>query len=264
MGFVVNDTVLGETLAEVSAMVRSWQIWIGLCATAVIMGLIGPFGTYTTMSVPLRLMYWAVVVVSTYWIGYVVSFAMATWVEALGGAPPWSVGLGAAVAAVPVSLWLSVLHAVLLADPFLAEFIRLFPYVVVISLVVTFLFEAIESWDGSVAKSAAAPSEPVWLDRLPPELGRDLLLLQAQDHYLRAATSLGETLLRGSIGEAEEELGDYGIRVHRSWWVSRSAIQTYRSRQGARIVILSTGEEVPVGRSYRRRVRDFIDGIGAG
>ena len=262
MGFVANDTVLGETLAEARAMARNWLLWAGLFCAALIVGLTGPFGTYTTMPVPLRLTYWTVVVVTTYWIGLLASFAMETWTETLGLTAPWSVGLGAVAASFPVALWLSFLHAAFLTDPFLAAFVRLLPYVVVISLVLSFLLEAIDARDDPVTKSPAGLSQPVWLDRLPPELGRDLLLLQAQDHYLRAETPLGETLLRGSIGEAAEELGDYGVRVHRSWWVSRLAIQAYRTRQGARIVVLSTGEEVPVGRSYRRKVQDFVDRIG--
>jgi DNA-binding LytR/AlgR family response regulator len=94
---------------------------------------------------------------------------------------------------------------------------------------------------------------------LPPELGRDLLLLQAQDHYLRAVTPLGDTLLRGSISEASEALGDYGVRVHRSWWVARSAIQSYRYHDGASVLILSTGQEIPVGRSFRRQLREFLN-----
>lgn len=263
MGFVANDTLLGETLAEARAMARSWLLWAGLSCAALVVGLTGPFGTYSTMPVPLRLTYWTVVVITTYWIGLLASFAVATWAETLGLTAPWSVGLGAVAASFPVALWLSLLHAVFLADSFLAEFIRLLPYVVLISLVLSFLFEAIEARDDPVTKNPAAPSEPVWLDRLPPELGRDLLLLQAQDHYLRAKTPLGEILLRGSIGEAAEELGACGVRVHRSWWVSRLAIQAYCTRQGVRVVVLSTGEEVPVGRSYRRKVRDFVERKGA-
>lgn len=260
MGFVANDTVLGETIAEARAMARSWRLWAGLGCAALIAGLTGPFATYETMPVPLRLLYWAVVVVTSFWIGLLASFAAATWAEALGAPAPWSVGLGAAAASGPVALWLAAVHALVLADTFVAEVIRLLPYVAVISLVVTFLFEAIPPVRESPAQThAPAPPEPAWLSRLPAELGRELLLLQAQDHYLRAQTPLGQALLRGSIGEATEALGDYGIRVHRSWWVSRMAIRDYRKRQGTRIVVLTTGEEVPVGRSYWRRVQDFVN-----
>ena len=259
MSFVANDTLLGETLAEARAEARNRLLWAGLACAAVVAGLTGPFGTYTTMPVPSRLTYWAVVVITSYWIGLLTSIAVTTWCETLSVSAPLSVGLGALAASVLVTLWLAGLHAVLLADPFFAEFIRLLPYVAVISLAVSYLFEVIPERNTHVKRDVAGLSRPAWLDCLPPDLGPDLILLQAQDHYLRAETKLGETLLRGSIGEASEALGDFGIRVHRSWWVSRSAIREYRTRQGARAIVLSSGEEVPVGRSYWRKVRDSVD-----
>ena len=261
MRFVANDTVLGETLAEARAVAQNRLLWAGLACIAVVVGLTGPFGTYTTMPVPLRLTYWTVVVITTYWIGLLVSFAVATWFDTLSFPARWSVGLGALAASVPVTFWLSALHAIFLADPFIAEFIRLLPYVAVISLVVNYLFEALPPRDTYIKSDLGTVSQPIWLDSLPPNLGTDLVLLQAQDHYLRAQTRLGETLLRGSISEASEALGNYGIRVHRSWWVSRSAIREYSTRQGVRFIILSSGDEVPVGRSYWRKVRDFVDRI---
>lgn len=261
MRFVANDTVLGETLAEARAMAGNRLLWAGLAGAALLVGLTGPFGTYTTMQTPLRLLYWALVVVTSYWIGLLASFAAVTWFENLNVSPALSVGFGAVVASVPITLWLAGLHAILLKDPFLSDFIRLLPYVAVISLTVNFLFEATSTGDTRVEGEVLPTSRPPWLDRLPPELGSDLFLLQAQDHYIRAETPQGETLLRGSIGEASDALGDYGIRVHRSWWVSRSAIREYRIRQGARVVVLSSGQQVPVGRSYWRSAKKFIDHI---
>lgn len=258
MGFVANDSMIGEALAEAKAVAGRWQLWLGLLGAAVVIGLTGPFGTYTSMPVPSRLAYWSFVVITTFWIGFLPSFAVATWAEGLGLDPPWSIGLGGLAASFPVILWLAALHWAVLAEPFRDEALRLLPYILVIAPVVSLLFEAVEARKDMAALPTAAPSEPSWLDRLPPDLGRDLLLLQAQDHYLRAQTPLGETLLRGSIGEATEELGDYGVRVHRSWWVSRSAIQSYRYLKGAPMVVLTTGQEIPVGRSFRRRLLDVI------
>lgn len=261
MNSVVNNTVFRETAREASAIVHRPPFWGALAGAAFIIGLAGPFGTYDTMPAPARLAYWAVVVLTTFWIGFIASFVTATAIETLGGNPPWSVAGGAVTAGLPVSLWLAVLHAIFLNDPFVAEFVGLLPYVTVVSLGVSFVYEALQAPSRTpIARPAAEPAEePDWLDRLPPALGRNLVLLQAQDHYLRAETSHGETLLRGTLGEAEEALGDVGIRVHRSWWVARSAIQTYRYRKGAPVLVLKTGQSVPVGRHYRRRVMAILN-----
>ncbi|MEM7722005.1 MAG: LytTR family DNA-binding domain-containing protein [Pseudomonadota bacterium] len=261
MRFVANDTVIGETLAEARALARNRLLWAALAGAALLIGLTGPFGTYSTMQTPVRLAYWALVVMSCYWMGFLISFAAATWFESLNTPPALSVGLGALVASVPITLWLAALHAIFLMDPFWADFIRLLPYAAIISLVLNFLVERASAGDTAVERPAPPTSRPAWLDQLPPELGSELLLLQAQDHYLRAETPQGETLIRGSISEASDALGDYGIRVHRSWWVARWAIRSYRTRQGARIIILSSGQEVPVGRSYWRSVKDRLDRV---
>ncbi|MEM1077203.1 MAG: LytTR family DNA-binding domain-containing protein [Pseudomonadota bacterium] len=258
MRFVANDTVLGETLAEAGVLAHSRMLWIGLASAALMAGLTGPFGTFTTMSLPLRLVYWGAVAISSYWLGLLVSLAVANQTEAMGAAPFLGLGFGAGAASLAVTLWLSTVHWMFLGASFPAEVIRLLPYSVVISVVVVFLFEALQGNRNPIVAENDPPTEPEWLDRLPTELGRELLLLQSQDHYLRAVTPLGETLTRGTIAEATEALGGYGVRVHRSWWVSHRALRAYRTRQGASHVELSTGLTVPVGRSYRHVVRDAL------
>jgi len=57
--------------------------------------------------------------------------------------------------------------------------------------------------------------------------------------------------------DAETELlHGAGLRVHRSHWVSRSAV-TGRRRDGDRLFLsVSDGAEIPVSRSARARVRE--------
>ena len=90
-------------------------------------------------------------------------------------------------------------------------------------LAVAFMSEAFELRQTDTTQTTAPNPEPAWLDQLPPHLGRDLLLLQAQDHYVRAETALGDTLIRAQLQDVAEELGSYGVRLHRSWWVARRA-----------------------------------------
>ena len=65
----------------------------------------------------------------------------------------------------------------------------------------------------------------LFLDRMPPRVGRELLALQMEDHYVRAHTEHGSALILMSLKEAIAELGDAeGMQVHRSWWVARGAV----------------------------------------
>lgn len=96
-----------------------------------------------------------------------------------------------------------------------------------------------------------------FLSRLPVKYRTaDLWAVSSEDHYLRVHTSLGSDLILMRLADAERELsGVDGLRVHRSWWVSRRGIADGR-REGSRIfLILQSGDEVPVSRSYQDAVK---------
>ena len=55
-----------------------------------------------------------------------------------------------------------------------------------------------------------------FLDRLPPELGRDLVCLRMADHYVEVFTTSGSTLILMRFADAVAELESAGgLRVHR-------------------------------------------------
>jgi hypothetical protein len=106
----------------------------------------------------------------------------------------------------------------------------------------------------------ATPSEaqPL-LDRLPARLGRDLVHLEAQQHYLRVVTTRGEHLLLHGLAPAVAELarcGLAGMQIHRSVWVAWAHVERLDLRPGALAVVLRDGRRLPVG---RRRARDVAE-----
>lgn len=239
-------------------MARRSRFWAGLLGTGFLIGLAGPFGTYDAMSMPLRTAYWIAVVTTTFWIGYLVSFAVATSAEGSGIGAPLSLGIGALAASLPVTVWLAGLHMAVFATPFWTEALRLLPYVTVFSLVVAAIAEAMDTSEVVSAPHKTLTPEPAWLDQLPGHLGRELISLHAQDHYVMVETKRGQALIRTTLRDAAIDLGDYGVRLHRSWWVARDEIKAYRYRNGAPVVILQNGRELPVGRTYRRTVKDAL------
>ncbi|RMA43925.1 LytTR family DNA-binding domain-containing protein [Rhodophyticola porphyridii] len=258
MGNVVNDTILTETLAEARSLANSGGLWAGLLGTGLLLGLTGPFGTFDDLSLPLRVAYWVTLSVPIYWVGFFTTFVIACWCEAWNIGPRSSVFIGSLVASLPITLMIALAHGFTFGAQPLPEMLRLLPYVSVISVSVSFLTEAL-AMPGNVqpAKQALA-KEPAWLEQLPAELGRELILLQAQDHYLRAETPKGEALIRARLQEATEALGSYGVRLHRSWWAARHAITGLAYRNGVPVVILRDGRVLPVGRTYRRAVRTAL------
>ena len=91
---------------------------------------------------------------------------------------------------------------------------------------------------------------------IPAHLGRDLLAVEAVDHYLRIHTRVGETLIHMRMSDAIEKLqGADGLQVHRSWWVARPAVVGQR-RSGAKLsLVLGNGIVVPVSRTFLMAVR---------
>lgn len=111
---------------------------------------------------------------------------------------------------------------------------------------------------------ASAPSPETgnvaarFLDRLPVKYrGADLWAISSEDHYLRIHTSRGEELILMRLADAVRELdGAAGVQVHRSWWVARDGISEARRTDGKLVLVLKSGKEVPVSRTYAKAARD--------
>lgn len=118
--------------------------------------------------------------------------------------------------------------------------------------------------DGSSTEAAAgvqlvAGPAPAWLDRLPVAMGRDLVLVRAEEHYLHVITTQGEAMVLHGFGRAVEELaaaGIEGIQVHRSAWVAWAHVQRLSKRAGETRVHLADGQAVRVGRRRSRAVQE--------
>ena len=93
---------------------------------------------------------------------------------------------------------------------------------------------------------------PVLRAKLPPRLARSrLIAASAEDHYLRVRTEAGEALVLMRMGDALKALADCdGVQTHRSWWVSRWAVQSVRWQAGRGELTLIDGALAPVSRSH--------------
>ncbi|WP_271439496.1 LytTR family DNA-binding domain-containing protein [Pontixanthobacter luteolus] len=147
--------------------------------------------------------------------------------------------------------------------------------VLIIGAAITVLFQLIERGNRNSAKTlprgsaqqSGSPAHgfdtleqgtaPRFLDRLPPELGTQLIALEMEDHYVRAHTALGSDLILMRMRDAVSELdGLEGEQVHRSWWVARGAVENVQ-RDGRNVrLILRGGLEAPVSRANVAPLKD--------
>lgn len=236
---------------------------------AVVMAVSGPFGSYASMSLPTRLLYFVVIGILS-WLQVIVTIALLGRVEAIDRWPAAGrMALAGLLAAVPSTLEIVVLHSWLVRPtPFFAVpqiFAEVAFLTVVISVLIGLFVEqrlhAVA--DAERARVAAAPEPgtpaagaPDFFRRMPPALGRDLLALEMEDHYLRIHTALGSDLILLRLRDALAELGPTrGRQVHRSWWVAEGAVKSVE--RGARsVLVLRNGLRVPVSKSFRGQVKE--------
>ncbi|NNC52452.1 MAG: LytTR family transcriptional regulator, partial [Erythrobacter sp.] len=182
--------------------------------------------------------------------------------------PVWGVRfVGVMVASVPMSVAVWILPRLpdRLRWPDAETALTQYFYVAVVGGMITLLFtlgqrgsvsepkkEEAQSKDESPAPESASR----FIDRLPAELGTDLLALEMEDHYVRAHTRLGSELVLMRLGDAIAELeGVDGRQVHRSWWVARDAVEEVR-REGRNLrLVLSRGIEAPVSRNRANELK---------
>lgn len=257
-GRFVNDTHLQSTLREMHGLVRNRRSWIVLLVLSLVVGLIGPFGTFESMAVLPRLLYWAAIVVGTSSAGTLV----AGFVERLllPRLPAWLAGAVAGALAGPVIAGVVVAVNLLAygvsATPI--AFLTLLVYCTLISIAVT-VMSAMLGPIGSAspaASPAATVGEPAILSRLPrPQRGR-LLHISVSDHYVDVTTDRGTTLVLMRLSDAIRETAPIaGLQVHRSHWVALDAVRRGLRQGGKPVLELENGATVPVSRSFIDAVR---------
>lgn len=116
------------------------------------------------------------------------------------------------------------------------------------------------------ATAPAAGAEPTqrldpvktFLERLPLKFrSAELWAISSEDHYLRVHTNLGTELILMRLADAVRELnGADGLQVHRSWWAARVGIKESQQDNGRVTLVLHSGVEVPVSRTFVSAVRD--------
>jgi hypothetical protein len=237
-----------------------------MVALGILLGLVGPFGS-GALPPGWRLFFWVGFIVAGYMIFRPVS-AVSGWVTEETRVPGWlAVVLTATVASLPLAALIAfALGGMQVTDLWFGSrfpilYLQVAAIGIAIHLTLLFLFRRPPPQLAPEAIPDAPPASPdsPFLDRLPAHIGRDLLCLEMQDHYVRAETALGSALILMRFRDAVAELGNAGMQVHRSWWAAFAAIeQIEREGRGARLR-LRGGRTLPVSRAWLPAVRDRFD-----
>jgi len=89
-----------------------------------------------------------------------------------------------------------------------------------------------------------------FLKRLPPEARGEIVFLKTENHYVQVYTTAGSGRLLLRFADAVAELGDRGMKVHRSYWVAHEQVLEVVKRDNRTLLRLTGDHEVPVSRTY--------------
>ena len=260
--------------------IREWSraksVGLQVCwflATVGLLAYLGPFGTWASLTISDRLLFWTITVGANWVVGNVVftstirSFRDRKW-------PAWAgLVLSALVTALPGTgtVWLVVAIYLDYQPSDVSGVIELYTKVFVLHLIIgSLVFHLIDRArrQGDIAREMPVPEsstpgervddmpqaapEAALLARLSARSRAKLLHLHMQDHYVEVNTAAGSELLLLRFRDALREVEDVnGLQVHRSHWVARDAVAGVERRGGGRVILrLVNGTKVPVSRSF--------------
>jgi hypothetical protein len=248
---------------------RSKVPLVAFVALSLIGGLAGPFGTYDLLPVLPRLLLWSGVV----GVALLAGTAIRAFVQAsLGYRRFWP---GAVLIAVVVTLLftppiLLLAGAVFRSAPALRPSpseIALFVFCCSLAMGAYRHAAGLAGWTRPRRARARAPAADPMALRVPPRLIRHLpaalqgrlIAISVRDHYVDVQTEAGRASLlmrmRDAVDQAE---GEHGMQVHRSHWVALWAVQRIERAGGRAVVLLSSGERLPVSRAHLPRIEAVL------
>lgn len=240
-----------------------WRPLLAALAVGLLLGFAGPFGSYPAYPTATRYAFWLALTAA----GAAAALAAdAVLPRGRPGGGAVRIGAVALVSALPmtfVAAWtLSLLQPGRVFAP--QQLPLLFACVAAVQLLVVYATTA----TAPAAEDADAPGhapalpqpgeEPVpaafpaaLLSRLPPEIGRDIIALETEDHYLRVHAGGGSALILMRMADAVALLDPrLGAQVHRRWWVAQGAVAGMRTEGQKLSLCLTDNKLVPVGRTF--------------
>jgi hypothetical protein len=269
--FFASDVVSSLAMRELRYYKPLGLFFLALLAVGILLGTLGPFGTFNDLSPFDRFVYWIVIVVLN---GLQASVAIQASFYLLP-APKWPsivpVTIGSVICSLVATmevLWLEQTLRPETNGPG-ASFTEIYFLVLIVTLVVSFLFTHGPLQNYSVFRipqddniedvdlPAPADTETPFFSRISPGLGTDVICLEMEDHYIRVHTAVGDELILMRMRDAVAELEGFdGMQVHRSFWVARKRIVSVRRAGERGLLTMSNGLEIPVSRT---RFRQLVD-----
>lgn len=95
-------------------------------------------------------------------------------------------------------------------------------------------------------------------ERLPEVIGKDIVAISSDLHYLNIHTTLGRTLLLGNLKDYADAFGNAGMLVHRSHWVAKAHVVKLHITGKTAYCLMSSGLKIPISRAKRKEAKTYF------
>lgn len=242
----------------------STRFWMVVVACVVVTGIAGPFNTLLTVGTVWRMVYWVLVLLPAIVQQFYLSMLVRELARRTDYAWGWAALFAGVLGSVSIFAWTAGINNSLFSNVHNFSLAQLgwsvFGLVIPLTLVVNAFMPTLQPLWG-MRQTKRPPLRPLSMsdtepsplfDRLPPDLGRDVITVRAANHHLEVTTTRGHARVLMRLADAEADLATLpGMRVHRSWWVNLTMVSHTENRQGSTDLILTTGVRIPVSRALR-------------
>ena len=233
---------------------EKWRGLISAVAIGLLLGVTGPFGSQTAYAPAVKYAFWMVLSLA----GFVAAAAAERILPSTSPGKRTITRIFAVAAASAVPMTFIVAWTIGVVQPGRTfspvQLLALFPFVALIQLLIARVISPPDPPTAAapVEQPAAAPEyPPEFVSKLPAALRRDILALEAEDHYVRVHTLHGSALILMRLADAAALIDPrLGLRVHRSWWVAKDGVRALERTPGRAIVRLVDDTAVPISRSH--------------
>jgi hypothetical protein len=236
---------------------RQWGRWRGLVsaiAIGLLLGVTGPFGSQTVLDPAVKYAFWMAIALA----GFGAAAAAGRLLFSVVADKNTAVRIlaVAAASAVPMTFFVAWAMGVVRPGRMFSpvQMLGLFPYVALVqALIAWFTFPHKQAWEAEPAEqpTAAPVYPPEFVAKLPAAMRRDIIALEAEDHYVRVHTLHGSALILMRLTDAAALIDPrLGLRVHRSWWVAKDGVLALETTAGRAIARLVDDKAVPISRAY--------------
>ena len=245
-----------------------WRPFLVAIPVGLLLGFLGPFGSYPAYPTATRYAYWLWLTVAGVAAAVAADAVLPVWRLRASAMRVGAVALASALPMTFVVAWtMSLVQPGRVFSP--QQLPGLFAAVAAVQLLVVYAtIASAPTADGAdppgpspafpeAGAEAFPPAFPsALLSRLPPGIGSDIIALETEDHYLRVHAAGGSALILMRMADAVALLDPrLGAQVHRRWWIAESAVERLHMEGQKLSLWLSNGMPVPVGRTFLPAVR---------